>query len=263
MWSAEKDCLFEPRVVAVQVGQTVLLHNESGQANHLVARPALDSPPNTTPNLDARFDPDEDIVWSIDRPYDGCKLFGFPHGGDLGTLYAFDHPFYAVTDSNGHFRLPEGLPDGEYNMEVIVPSMNARRRQISRIAIHHNRAKTLAAIRGQSPDSGLTILYNPAATVSTDTVLPANGHGFFTNHWETSLTVGYGSRSPRVGIPYGNGDGRIADVPSLTNNAAPILGFRTIMVGPPPSDKPHKSKRRTTPPEAGIEPGPEPEPIPK
>ncbi len=114
----QKGCQYVPHVVGVRVGQTLLVKNSDG-INHNVKvdpRTAKNSdklgmnkmqPPNTAA-FELVFEQAEVLV-----PF-GCTLH--PHmNAHVGVV---DHPFFAISDAQGVFRI-DGLPAGSYELEVV------------------------------------------------------------------------------------------------------------------------------------------------
>jgi hypothetical protein len=54
----------------------------------------------------------------------GCVF----HSQMQAWVYVFDHPFYALTDAEGRFRL-EGVPPGQYDLDMVHPAGGLQWRQ--------------------------------------------------------------------------------------------------------------------------------------
>jgi hypothetical protein len=106
----QKDCLFTPRVVLVPAGGTVeflnsdrLLHNL-----HSVAK--------ENPSFNRTQPKGRTIPISFARPEIvrmDCDL----HSWMRGWVVVAPHPFYAITDARGRFRL-DNLPAGQYKLQI-------------------------------------------------------------------------------------------------------------------------------------------------
>ncbi|GIW88994.1 MAG: hypothetical protein KatS3mg108_3318 [Isosphaeraceae bacterium] len=114
------DFAFVPHVLAVEAGREVEFRN-SDLANHGVRAVSLE-PANefqvTTPpggTYRHRF------VASRFPVAIGCPL----HPAMAAWVFVFKHPFHAVTDESGRFRI-EGVPPGRYRLEVRHPSGGMR-----------------------------------------------------------------------------------------------------------------------------------------
>ncbi len=104
--------VFRPRVQGVRVGQTVLTRNSDPFIHNVRSlsvknRPFNIAQPPKTPDR-------ERVFGRVEGPIRlGCDF----HRWMTAYLFVMDHPFYAVTDENGRFKI-EGLPVGEYTLEA-------------------------------------------------------------------------------------------------------------------------------------------------
>lgn len=115
----QKDFTFVPRIVTVRSGQAVKFTN-SDSANHNVRGASL-LPKNefnvytgTSGESIQRF-----IADPKNRPIRlGCDI----HAWMTGWVYVFDHPYHAVTDSDGRFEL-RGVPLGKHRLAIRQPDV--------------------------------------------------------------------------------------------------------------------------------------------
>lgn len=115
----QKDFTFVPRIVTVRAGQVVKFTN-SDSANHNVRGASL-LPKNefnvytgTRGESVQRF-----VADPKNRPIRlGCDI----HAWMTGWIYVFDHPYHAVTDSNGQFEL-RGVPSGKHRLAIRQPDV--------------------------------------------------------------------------------------------------------------------------------------------
>jgi hypothetical protein len=104
-----KGCRYVPHVLGIRVGQSLRLLN-SDRTFH-----------NTHPN------PKFNSEWNMSQPDGGdpiVKTFARPeiipfrdnmHPWEKAYVGVFDHPFFAVSDEFGNYRI-EGLPPGQYTL---------------------------------------------------------------------------------------------------------------------------------------------------
>lgn len=119
----QQNFFFVPHVVAVEAGRPVEFRNRDN-ANHGVHATAIDRA-NTfnvvTPTGGRHV---QKFAASKTPVAIGCPL----HPAMAAWIYVFDHPFFAVTDEGGRFRLPP-VPPGPYTLQVRQPDGGFRHQQ--------------------------------------------------------------------------------------------------------------------------------------
>lgn len=106
---------FLPHVLAVRAGRTVTFLNSDG-ANHGVAASSLEAENrfNVVTPPGGRH---EHAFVASRRPVAiGCPI----HAAMSAWVHVFDHPYFAVTDDGGRFRLPP-VPPGTYTLHARHP----------------------------------------------------------------------------------------------------------------------------------------------
>lgn len=105
-------CQIHPYVTAVQVGQPLAIRNDTtfSENVHFTGRK------NRASNF--ALNPGGELKRTFDQPEEFIRIKGDAHPWFFGYLCVVEHPFFAVTDGDGNFRLPEGLPDGDYLFEA-------------------------------------------------------------------------------------------------------------------------------------------------
>jgi plastocyanin len=106
-----KKCAFHPHVQVGMVGQTMEVRNEDPMLHnthmYLSAKTFFNAAmPMTGMKLEKRFN--KPGLMSIE-----CDV----HSWMRGTLYVFDHPYFATTDEKGQFSIAD-IPPGDYEVEV-------------------------------------------------------------------------------------------------------------------------------------------------
>jgi hypothetical protein len=104
-------CIYQPRVLGLQTGQTLRIRNSDGLLHNVNARPTnqrgfnISQPTNMT--TDRSFAQPEVMI-----PV-RCDV----HGWMAAYIGVQDHPYFVVTPENGEYRI-ENLPPGEYVIEA-------------------------------------------------------------------------------------------------------------------------------------------------
>lgn len=105
-------CRFEPHVVGVRQGQTVVVKN-SASFPHNVKWSGINNPGNNViipPGGQVKIDNLKAAVFPVEVQ---CSI----HPWMKGYFYVFNHPYFAVTDANGAFEIDKA-PAGNYRLAV-------------------------------------------------------------------------------------------------------------------------------------------------
>lgn len=108
----QRKCIYHPAMLALRAGQTLLVRNSDLTLHNVNVSPRLNRGFNLgqpTRGIESRRSFREAEL-GIEV---GCDVHDWMHA----SLAVFDHPFFAVTESDGSFTL-EGLPPGEYVVEA-------------------------------------------------------------------------------------------------------------------------------------------------
>ena len=104
-------CVYEPYVTAVMVGQKFILRNSDAFMHNVNAMTKVNKGFNLA---QANLGQENEKVF--DKP-ELVKLVCNVHPWMAGYVLVLDNPFFAVTDANGEFHLPAGLPAGKYTLK--------------------------------------------------------------------------------------------------------------------------------------------------
>jgi len=107
----QKGCQYHPHVLAVRVGQPIVVSNSDAFLHNIHAL-SVDNPgfnigqPTKDPgrNVGVMKVPEIFKVKCDVHPWMGAYV------------HVIDHPFFAVTKEDGTFAIPAGLPDGRYTL---------------------------------------------------------------------------------------------------------------------------------------------------
>jgi hypothetical protein len=122
----QKDCMYTPRVVGIVGGQKLLVRNSDNTFHNVwgqVSGKDAFNKPQAPKAADLTLDP------SAAKADDVVELKCGVHGWMHGYVVVQDHPFFAVTTSDGKFEI-KGLPQGKYTLEAWHPTLGTKSMQI-------------------------------------------------------------------------------------------------------------------------------------
>jgi hypothetical protein len=105
-------CQFEPYILGVQSGQKIVLRNTDFGVRNIIVMPKTVG--NRERNL-ATIGGDA-VSFSFDVSELFVQLKTDVHPWMYAYICVVDHPWFAVTDKQGNFVLPSGLPPGKYTL---------------------------------------------------------------------------------------------------------------------------------------------------
>lgn len=130
----QQQCRYVPRVLGVQVGQTLQIKNSDPLLHNVSAEGAVNQPMNIGQPLQGITSNRVFTTREVMIPFK-CQVHSWMNGY-VGVL---EHPFFAVTDTNGRFAMPQ-LPPGTYTIEAWHEKLGTQTQQIT---IGPKDAKTL------------------------------------------------------------------------------------------------------------------------
>lgn len=132
----QKEMIFVPRVVAVRLGQPVRFEN-SDQFNHSVQ--AVSTLPANQFNqfVSASQPVTHTFEYQVRPVMIGCSL----HGWMRAWVYVVKHPWFAVSDAEGAFRIA-GVPAGQYTLLLTHADTGLQERRV--VTVEAGRTATVA-----------------------------------------------------------------------------------------------------------------------
>jgi hypothetical protein len=118
----QKDCTYEPRVVGMFAGQKLQVKNSDNTFHNVwgqLANKDLFNKPQGPKAADLHLDP------STARPGDVVELKCGAHPWMHAYVAVHDHPFFAVTRTDGTFEIKD-LPIGTYTLEAWHPELGSK-----------------------------------------------------------------------------------------------------------------------------------------
>ncbi|HET9212083.1 MAG TPA: carboxypeptidase regulatory-like domain-containing protein [Thermoanaerobaculia bacterium] len=121
----QKGCLYVPRVLGVQVGQTVEFTNSDPTLHNVHALPTAneesnDPQPQGMPPVDKTF-PKPEVMVPL-----RCDI----HPWMAAYIGVVPHPYYAVSGEDGTFSIPN-LPPGKYTLEAWHEKLGTQTREVT------------------------------------------------------------------------------------------------------------------------------------
>jgi plastocyanin len=122
----QKGCLFEPHVLAMQAGQTLVIKNSDPFLHNVDCKPTVNDAINMampTANAGEKADPQP-------KAPETFKVKCDVHPWMTGWIAIFDHPYFAVTGDDGTFTI-KGLPDGTYTLQAWHERYGTKEQQVT------------------------------------------------------------------------------------------------------------------------------------
>ena len=130
----QRGCLYTPHVLGIQAGQELKVVNSDGTTHNINPSPANNRDWNVSQASNSN-----PIVRRFARPEIMIPVKCNVHPWMKAYIGVVAHPYFAVTGSDGSYSL-EGLPPGDYTVEVWHEKLGA---QEQKITVTANQAATL------------------------------------------------------------------------------------------------------------------------
>jgi len=138
----QKDCRFLPRVVGVRAGQRLRVGNGDGTLHNVRAKATKNAPFNIGlapgKHLERIFTVAERMV----------QLHCHVHHWMTAWVGVIEHPYFAVTDAQGRFRI-DNVPPGSYGVEVWHETLGTK--QLAAIVDRRGVMEPLRFLYGSEP----------------------------------------------------------------------------------------------------------------
>lgn len=121
----QRGCLYEPRVVAVMVGQPLQFRNSDREAHNVHGRPQV---ANAWNFLMSRPNSTREVFF--DKPEVGIPVSCDVHPWMRAYVSVFDHPYFAVTPDDGTVTL-KTVPPGDYVVGVWHETLGSLTQSVS------------------------------------------------------------------------------------------------------------------------------------
>jgi hypothetical protein len=107
-------CMFEPYVLGVVAGQKIKIRNSDAVLHNIHATPKINREVNFAQPTRGQVN-----TLSFSRPELFVRIKCDVHPWMFAYVNVLPHPFFAITDTNGVFKIPAGLPAGDYTVSAV------------------------------------------------------------------------------------------------------------------------------------------------
>jgi plastocyanin len=108
----QNGCRYMPHVMGVMVNQTFKVLNSDGLLHNVHSLPEVNSSFNRAMPANVK-----EAEYTFSKPEAPFKIKCDVHPWMGAWVGVFDHPFFAVSDENGNYKI-DGLPAGTYEIEA-------------------------------------------------------------------------------------------------------------------------------------------------
>lgn len=123
----QKGCEYIPAILAVQTGQKIEVENSDPVLHNVHAQPAAGS--GNKEDNKAQMPNSSPLIFSFDKPEEFLKFKCDVHPWMFAWVTVFDHPFFAVTDKDGGFKIAN-VPPGKYTVKAVHRKAGATTQEI-------------------------------------------------------------------------------------------------------------------------------------
>lgn len=117
-------CRYVPRVMAIRVGQPLRILNLDGTPHNTHPNPKVNAQWNQSQAIGSPA-----IEKIFERPEVAITFRDNMHPWERAYVGVFSHPFFAVTDSSGNYKI-EGLPPGTYEVVAWHETLGAKTEKV-------------------------------------------------------------------------------------------------------------------------------------
>jgi len=110
----QKGCEYVPQIFAVQTGQKIVVKNSDPVLHNVHDLPTVEG--NEEKNV-AQMPNGPALTFSFPKPEEFLKFKCDVHPWMFAWASVFDHPYFAVSDKDGNFKI-ENVPPGKYTIKA-------------------------------------------------------------------------------------------------------------------------------------------------
>lgn len=121
----QKGCIYTPRVLGVRVGQAIDVVNSDATLHNVHAMPMVNQEFNKSQPVQ-----NSHMLHTFTAPEVMVRFMCNVHNWMASYVAVMEHPYFAVTDSAGHFEI-KNLPPGTYTVEAWHEKFGRKTMQIT------------------------------------------------------------------------------------------------------------------------------------
>jgi len=125
----QKGCMYEPYVLGVVTGQKYKIKNSDPTLHNVHATPKVNTEFNFAQPIQGQV-----TEKSFDKPEVLVRMMCNVHPWMFAYIGVVDHPFFAVTDKDGSFKIPD-LPAGTYTIEAFHQKIGPKGAKTQQITV--------------------------------------------------------------------------------------------------------------------------------
>ena len=133
----QKGCMYEPYVMGVVTGQKFKIRNSDPTLHNVHATPKINTEFNFAQPIKG-----QETEKSFDKPEVLVRMMCNVHAWMFAYIGVVDHPYFAVTDKDGSFKIPD-LPAGTYTVEAFHQKIGAKGAKTQQITVGASDKKTV------------------------------------------------------------------------------------------------------------------------
>jgi len=133
----QKDCLYQPYVMGVVTGQKFKIHNSDPFMHNVHATPKNNKEFNFAQAVKG-----QENERAFENPEVLVRMMCNVHGWMFAYVGVVDHPYFAVTDKYGSFKIPN-LPAGTYTIEAFHQKIGPTGAKTQKITVGDSDKKTV------------------------------------------------------------------------------------------------------------------------